>query len=62
MRENISSVFNRYNINIMFTTHHLPCRLVENKFDPQVMKVYAARKIASENLMTDEIWAGMTVE
>lgn len=30
----LQTVFNTYNVNILFCTHHLPVKINENKFNP----------------------------
>lgn len=34
MNSNMHLVFNTYNIAILFTTHHMPCKVVVNQFNP----------------------------
>lgn len=38
LQQNLHKVFNTYNINILFTTHHLRCRVNQNRFDPAMMQ------------------------
>jgi hypothetical protein len=35
MQNHLNEVFNTYNINILFTTHHLPCKVNQSHFNPQ---------------------------
>ena len=35
MKQNLTEVFNTYNLGILFRTHHLPCRLQQQAFNPQ---------------------------
>ena len=37
MNQQLARVFNTYNVNILFCTHHLPCKVNNNNFDPQQM-------------------------
>ena len=37
MKQNMNEVFNTYNLGILFCTHHLPCRLFTQAFDPSQM-------------------------
>ena len=34
MNQQLERVFNTYNVNILFCTHNLPCKVSQNKFDP----------------------------
>ena len=35
----LEQVFNTYNVNILFCTHNLPCKVNENQFDPVQMQM-----------------------
>ena len=35
MNQQLERVFNTYNVNILFTTHHFPCRVNQAMFNPQ---------------------------
>lgn len=38
MEKHKQVVFNTYNVNILFTTHHLRSKVKENRFDPAMMQ------------------------
>jgi len=38
MASKLDQVFNTYNVNILFTTHHLPCVVKEEQFNPGQMQ------------------------
>jgi hypothetical protein len=38
MNQNLAKVFNTYNVNILFCTHHLPSKVVTAQFDPAQMQ------------------------
>ena len=38
LSQNLHKVFNTYNTNILFTTHHLRCKVNQNRFDPAQMQ------------------------
>jgi len=39
----LEQVFNTYNVNILFCTHNLPCKVNENQFDPVQMQMMQQR-------------------
>lgn len=45
MTNNMQAVFNTYNINILFTTHHLPCKVNQSHFNPQQMQQMQQRQM-----------------
>ena len=44
MNQNLAKVFNTYNVNILFTTHHLPCKVQVAQFDPMQMQAMQQRQ------------------
>jgi len=38
MSEHLHTVFNTYNLNILFTTHHMPAKVNVNAFNPAQMQ------------------------
>jgi len=45
MSQQLARVFNTYNVNILFCTHHLPCIVNTNNFDPQQMAMMQQRQL-----------------
>jgi hypothetical protein len=41
----LQKVFNTYNVNILFCTHHLPCVVQQNQFDPNQMAAMQQRQM-----------------
>lgn len=50
MQLNLTEVFNTYNLGILFCTHHLPCRLSEQAFNPQQMMQMQANAAARQGM------------
>jgi hypothetical protein len=50
MQQNLTEVFNTYNLGILFCTHHLPCRLSEQAFNPQQMMQMQANAAARQGV------------
>jgi len=46
MSQHLHKVFNTYNVNILFTTHNLPCRVNQVMFNPQQMQAMQQRQMA----------------
>jgi hypothetical protein len=45
LQNKLEKVFNTYNVNILFCTHHLPCKVQLNQFDPQKMQQMQQRQM-----------------
>jgi len=43
MNQHLARVFNTYNVNILFTTHHLPSKLQMENFNPGQMQAIQQR-------------------
>jgi hypothetical protein len=52
----LSKVFNTYNVNILFTTHHLRCKVNQNRFDPAQMQQMQMRQM---QMMQQQMRPGM---
>ena len=44
MNQHLAQVFNTYNVNILFTTHHLPSRVNQMQFNPDQMQAMQQRQ------------------
>jgi len=44
MNQQLAKVFNTYNVNILFTTHHLPSKVQVSNFNPGQMQAMQQRQ------------------
>jgi hypothetical protein len=44
MNQHLAKVFNTYNVNILFCTHHLPSKVQQAQFNPDQMQAMQQRQ------------------